>query len=161
MKNVQCLEKVKVQNAFLSVSAFKTTVVSMKASHSNRTVASGWDVVLRVMESVSTKERVDPRMIELRAILLLLKRNLSGSSGQSVRCELKGNNSMSKKGAGPLPVAKCRFIVSSDAATELTIFAFAGHLAIEKGEDAAANVVGMAVWMETKVDDVGLKIVLE
>ena len=31
----------------------------------------------------------------------------------------------------------------------------------EEGEDAAANVVGLTVWVETKVYDVGLKVVLE
>ena len=70
---------------------------------------------------------------------MLLTRNLSGSSGQSVRRELEGNDSTLKKGASPLPVAESRFVVSSGTATELTIFAFAGHLAIEKGKDAAAN----------------------
>ena len=66
---------------------------------------------------------------------------------------------MLKEGASPLPVAKCRFIVSSDAAAESSRFAFPGHLAIEEGENAAANVVGVSVWVETRVNDVGLKIV--
>ena len=57
------------------------------------------NVVLRAMESVSTKERVDPRMIELRT-KMLLKGNLGGSSGQSVRSELERNSSMLKKVRG-------------------------------------------------------------
>ena len=44
--------------------------MSMKACHTNRTVTSSGDVVLRNMKTVSSKERVDPRVIELRAILL-------------------------------------------------------------------------------------------
>ena len=118
------------------------------------------NVVLRAMESVSTKERVDPRMIELRT-KMLLKGNLGGSSGQSVRSELERNSSMLKKGAGPLPVAESGFVVGGDAAAELSIFAFAGHLPIEQGKYAAADVVGVAVRMEPKVDDVGLKVVLK
>ena len=41
------------------------------------------------------------------------------------------------------------------------IFPFPGHLAIEEGEDAAADVVGLTVWVEPKVNDVGLEVVLE
>ena len=37
----------------------------MKTGQTNRAVASGGDVVLRHMETVSSKERVDPRVIEL------------------------------------------------------------------------------------------------
>ena len=77
--------------------------MSMKTCHTNRTVTSSGDVVLRNMKTVSSKERVDPRVIELRAILLL-ERDLSGASGQSVRVELQGNDSVLKEGAGRLPV---------------------------------------------------------
>ena len=52
---------------------------------------------------MSSKERVDPRVIELRAILLL-ERDLSGASGQSVGVELEGNDSVLKECTGPLPV---------------------------------------------------------
>ena len=78
-------------------------------------MTSGGNVVLKDLESVSSKEWIDPGMIELRA-KLLLKRDLGGASSQGVRSELKGNNGMLKEGAGPLPVAKRRFIVGSDAA---------------------------------------------
>ena len=43
----------------------------------------------------------------------------------------------------------------------MSVFAFAGHLTIEQGENAAADVVGVAVGMETKVNDVGLEVVLK
>ena len=52
---------------------------------------------------MSSKERVDPRVIELRAVLLL-KRDLGGASGQGVRVELKGNDSVLKEGASALPI---------------------------------------------------------
>ena len=109
---------------------------------------------------MSSKERVDPGVIELRAVLLL-KRDLGRAGGQSVRVELNGDDSVLKEGASPLPITKCGFIVSIDSAAELTILAFAGHLSIEEGEDAAADVVGLTVWVETKVYDVGLKVVQE
>ena len=104
----------------------------MKTCDANRALAGCRDVVLRAMESVSTEERVDPRMIELRT-KMLLKGNLGGSSGQSVRSELERNSSMLKKGAGPLPIAESGFVVSGDTAAELSIFASAGHLPIEQG----------------------------
>ena len=140
------------------MSTFKTTAMSMEARHANGAMTSGWDVVLRDVEALSSKKRVDPGAIELRAVLLL-KRNLGRAGGQSVRVELKGDDSVLKEGASPLPIPKCGFIVRIDSAAKLTIFAFAGHLSIEKGEDAAANVVGLTVWVKTKVYDVGLKIV--
>ena len=84
VKNVQRLEKMKVQNAFLSMSAFETTAMSMKACHANEAVTSGGNVVLRDAESMSTKEWIDPGgVIELRA-KLLLKRDLSGTGSQGV-----------------------------------------------------------------------------
>ena len=157
MKNVQRLEEVKIQKTFLSMSAFKATVMSMETGHSNRSVTGGWDVVLRERESVSSKKRVDPRMVELRT-KLLLEGDLSGASGQSVR---GGNDCMLKEGTSPFPVAKCRFIVvCSNATAELAIFPLAGHLTIEEGEDAAANIVGAPMWVKTKVYDIGLEIVL-
>ena len=97
-------------------------MVAMKTCDANRALAGCRDVVLRAMESVSTEERVDPRMIELRT-KMLLKGNLGGSSGQSVRSELERNSSMLKKGAGPLPVAESGFAVSGDATAKLSIFA--------------------------------------
>ena len=77
--------------------------MSMKACHTNRAVTSSGNVVLRNVKTVSSKKRVDPRVIELRAILLL-ERDLSGASGQSVRVELKRNDRVLKESAGPLPV---------------------------------------------------------
>ena len=77
--------------------------MSMKACHTNRTVTSSGDVVLRNMKTVSSKERVDPRAIELRAILLL-ERDFGGASSQSVGVELEGDDSVLKEGTGPLPV---------------------------------------------------------
>ena len=74
-------------------------MVAMKTCDANRALAGCRDVVLRAMESASTKERVDPRMIELRT-KMLLKGNLGGSSGQSVRSELERNSSMLKKVRG-------------------------------------------------------------
>ena len=73
----------------MGVATFKSTSMSMKTCHTNRTVTSGGDVVLRNMKTVSSKERVDPRVIELRAILLL-ERDFGGTSGQSVGVELEG-----------------------------------------------------------------------
>ena len=46
-------------------------------------------------------------------------------------------------------------------AAKLSIFPFSRHLPIKKGKDAAANVVRLTVWVEAKVDDVGVEIVLE
>ena len=66
-------------------------------------MTSRGNVVLRNMKTVSSKERVDPRVIELRAILLL-ERDFSGASGQSVGVELEGNDSALKECTGPLPV---------------------------------------------------------
>ena len=86
-------------------------------------------------------------MIELRTGTLL-KGDLSGSCGQCVGSELERNGSMLKEGAGPLPVAESGFVVSGDATAKLSVFAFAGHLTIEQGENAAADVVGVAVGME-------------
>ena len=92
---------------------------------------------------------------------MLPKGDLSGSCGQCVASELERNGSMLKEGAGPLPVAESGFVVSGDATAKLSVFAFAGHLTIEQGENAAADVVGVAVGMETKVNDVGLEVVLK
>ena len=61
----------------------KSTVMSVKACQPNRTMASGRNVVLRNVKSASAKERIDPGMVELRAILLL-KRDLRGACGQRV-----------------------------------------------------------------------------
>ena len=82
---------------------FKSASMSMKTCHANRTVASGGYVVLRNMKTVSSKKRVDPRVIELRAILLL-ERDFGGASGQRVGVELEGNDSVLKECTGPLPV---------------------------------------------------------
>ena len=43
----------------------------------------------------------------------------------------------------------------------MSIFPLPRHLTIKKGKDAAANVVRLTVWVEAKVDDVGVEIVLE
>ena len=134
--------------------------MAMKASHAYRTMSSGGNVVLRDVKTVSAKKRIDPRVIELRAILLL-ERNFSGAGGQSVGGKLEGNHSMLKECACPLPVTKSRFIVGVDATAKLPIFPFPRHLPIEEREDAAANVVGVTVRVEAKVDDVGLEVVLE
>ena len=40
---------------------------------------------------------------------------------------------------------------------ELPIFPFPGHLSIEERKDAAADVVSLTVWVESKVNDVGLE----
>ena len=37
--------------------------MSMKACHTNRAVTSGGNVVLRSMKAVSSKKRVDPRIV--------------------------------------------------------------------------------------------------
>ena len=55
----------------MGVVTLKSPVTSMKSCHPNRAMASGRDVVLRDMKPVSAKERIDPGMIELRAVLLL------------------------------------------------------------------------------------------
>ena len=44
---------------------------------------------------------------------------------------------------------------------KLPIFPFPRHLTIKEGEDAAADVVSLTVWVETKVNYVGLEVVLE
>ena len=68
---------------------------------------------------------------------------------------------MLKESACPLPVAEGGFVVGVDAAAKLAVFAFAGHLTIKQGEDAAANIVGVTMRVETKVNDVGVEVVLE
>ena len=87
----------------MGVATFKSASMSMKTGHTNRTVASGGDVVLRHMETVSSKERIYPRVIELR-VILLLEGDFGGASSQSVGVELEGDDSVLKEGAGPLPV---------------------------------------------------------
>ena len=134
--------------------------MSMETCHANRAVASRGNGVLRYMKTMSSKERVDPGMVELRSILLL-KGDLGGACGQCVRGELERNDSVLKEGASPLPIAESRFIVSGDAAAELPVFPLSGHLTIKKGKYAAADVVCLPVWMETKIYNVGLEVVLE
>ena len=85
------------------MATFKLTAMSMKASHANRTMTSSGNVVLRNMKTVSSKKRIDPRVIEL-GVVLLLERDFSGASGQSVGGELEGNDSALKECTGPLPV---------------------------------------------------------
>ena len=47
------------------------------------------------------------------------------------------------------------------AAAKLPVFPFPGHLTIKKGKYAAADVVGLPVWVEPKVNNVGVEVVLE
>ena len=68
---------------------------------------------------------------------------------------------MLKERSGPLPVAEGGFVVGIDTTAELAVFAFAGHLTIEQGENAAANIVGVTMRVETKVNEVGVEVVLE
>ena len=83
---------------------FKPASMAMKACHANRAVASRGNVVLRYMETVSSKERVDPRMVELRSKLLLVG-YFCRACGQSVGGELEGDDSVLKECASPLPIA--------------------------------------------------------
>ena len=82
---------------------FQSASMSMKTCHANRTVASRGDVVLRYMKTMTSKERVDPGMVELRSKLLLVG-YFRRACGQSVGSELEGDDSVLKKGAGPLPI---------------------------------------------------------
>ena len=54
-----------------------------------------------------------------------------------------------------------RFVVGIDAATKLPVFPFPGHLTIKKRKYAAADVVSLTVWVKSKVNDVGLEVILE
>ena len=83
---------------------FKSASMSMKTCHANRAVASRGNVVLRYMKTVSSKERVDPGMVELRSILLL-EGYFCRACGQRVGGELEGNDSVLKECASPLPIA--------------------------------------------------------
>ena len=70
VKNVQGLDQVQIQEALVGVAVFNPAAVPMKACHANRTVTGSGNVVLRNVKAMSSKERVDPRVVELRAILL-------------------------------------------------------------------------------------------
>ena len=60
--------------------------------------------VLRYMKTMSSKERVDPGMVELRSILLL-EGDFGRACGQCVGGELERNDSVVKECASPLPIA--------------------------------------------------------
>ena len=83
---------------------FKSASMSMKTYHANRAAASRGNVVLRYMKTVSSKERIDPGMVELRSILLL-EGYFCRACGQRVGGELERNDSVLKECASPLPIA--------------------------------------------------------
>ena len=65
--------------------------MSMETCHANRAVASRGNGVLRYMKTMSSKERVDPGMVELRSILLL-EGDFGRACGQCVGGELERND---------------------------------------------------------------------